>query len=288
MYGVSPAFMLSAIGEDFNPDDFCLCLDRIAALGFEAYQPEVFHRERLSEWLAGGARRVAARGRELNLQASQFVAHFLTPCLASAASLRSEEGVEELKRTIEIAACFESCRVITLPIGPWQAGPGDAQAYSELAGRFRDKLAKLLQIAAAADFSLALEILPHSFPGGSEGYLRLHQELGSPRLGLNFDTGHLWACKEALPLVPAKLSGLIFGTHLCDNDGGENLSLAPGQGTIDWPAVLAALKSSGYTGSLDLEIRAPSEEVESVYAAGLRRLKQLESFRRKYGAQGSA
>jgi sugar phosphate isomerase/epimerase len=276
VYGVSPAFVLSAIGEDFSPDDFCACLDRIAALGFDAFQPEVFHRDRLSEWLSDGARRVSARGRDLNLRASQFVAHFLTPCLASAASLRSEEGVEELKQAIEIAACFESCRVITLPVGPWQPAPGDAEAYAELSGRFRDKLAALLEIADAADFYLALEILPYSFPGGSEGFLRLHRELASPRLGLNFDTGHLWACKEALPLVPARLAGLIFGTHLCDNDGGENLSLAPGQGTIDWPAVLAALKSSGYTGSLDLEIRTPSEKVEAVYAAGLRRLKQLE------------
>jgi sugar phosphate isomerase/epimerase len=277
VYGVSPAFVLSARGEDFSPDDYCACLDSIAALSFEAFQPEVFHRERLSEWLTGGARRIAECARDLNLQASQFVAHFLIPCLASAASLRSDEGAEELKRTIEIAACFENCRVVTLPIGPWQVEPGDAEDYPELAGRFLDKLAKLLQIAAAADFYLALEILPHSFPGGSEGFLRLYRELSSPRLGLNFDTGHACACKEALPLLPAKLAGLIFGTHLCDNDGGQNLSLSPGEGTIDWPAVLAALKSSGYTGSLDLEIRTPSGEVESAYAAGLSRLKELES-----------
>jgi sugar phosphate isomerase/epimerase len=277
VHGVSPAFVLSARGEDFSPDDFCVCLDRIAALGFEAFQPEVFHRDRLPEWLAGGARRVAECARDMNLQASQFVAHFLTPCLSSAASLRSDEGTEELKWTIEIAACFENCRVVTLPIGPWQADPGVVEDYSQLAGRFRDKLSELLQIAAAADFYLALEILPHSFPGGSEGFLRLYRELSSPRLGLNFDTGHAWACKEALPLLPSKLAGLIFGTHLCDNDGGENLSLAPGEGTIDWPAVLTALKSSGYTGSLDLEIRTASGEVESAYAAGLSRLKELES-----------
>jgi sugar phosphate isomerase/epimerase len=277
VYGVSPAFVLSACGEDFTPDDFCACLERIAALGFDAFQPEVFHRERLPEWLAGGARLLSARGRDLNLSASQFVAHFLTPCLASAASLRSDEDADELKRTIELAACFENCRVVTLPVGPWQSAPGDAEAYAELSGRFRDKLAALLEIAAAADFYLALEILPYSFPGGSEGFLRLHRELASPRLGLNFDTGHAWACKEALPLLPAKLSGSIFGTHLCDNSGGENLSLVPGAGTIDWPAVLASLKSSGYTDSLDLEIRTSPGEVEAAYGAGLSRLKELEA-----------
>jgi sugar phosphate isomerase/epimerase len=287
VYGASPAFVLSARGEDFSPDDFCACLETITALGFDAFQPEVFHRERLSEWLGGGALRVAGRARSLNLAASQFLAHFMMPCLASAASLRSATGLEELKRAIELAACFEGCRVITLPVGPWQPAPDDAEAYAELAGRFRDKLASMLEIAAAADFLLALEILPYSFAGGSEGFLRLQRDLGSRRLGLNFDTGHAWACREALHLLPAKLAGLIFGTHLCDNEGAENLSLTPGEGTIDWPAVLASLRAAGYAGSLDLEIRCPPEQVETVYGAGLRRLKELEPFRRKHGAQGS-
>jgi sugar phosphate isomerase/epimerase len=279
MYGVSPAFVLSGRGENFSSEDFCACLERIASLGFDAFQPELFHAERLPEWLNGGARRVAARSRALGLTASQFVAHFMMPRFASAAALRSDEGREELKKVAELAACFEGCRIITLPIGPWQYAPHlgeEASAQPELSGRFHDKLAGLLEIAAAAGFYLALEILPYSFLAGSEGFLRLHHALGSERLGLNLDTGHLWACKEPLPLLPERLTGLIFGTHLCDNGGGENLSLAPGRGSIDWPALLGALKRSGYTGSLDLEIRCPPEELESAYSAGLSSLKALD------------
>ncbi len=279
MYGVSPAFVLSGRGEDFSSEDFCACLEQIAAFGFDAFQPEVFYTERLPEWLEGGARRVAARSRAVGLAASQFVAHFMMPCFASAAALRSEEGREELKKVTELAACFEGCRVITLPIGPWQYAPHlgeEAGAQPELAGRFHDKLAGLLEIAAAADFYLAMEILPYSFLAGSEGFLRLHHVLGSERLGINLDSGHLWACKEPLPLLPDRLTGLILGTHLSDNSGEENLSLAPGRGSIDWPGLLGALKRAGYTGSLDLEIRCPPGELESAYSAGLSSLKALE------------
>jgi sugar phosphate isomerase/epimerase len=276
MYGVSPAFVLSARGENFTSAGYCACLDQIAALGFDAFQPEVFHPERLPEWTGGGARRLAARSRELGLRATQFVAHFLMPCFASAEALRSPSAPEELKRVAELAACFDGCRVITLPVGPWQAPHApDVQAGRDLAARFRDKLAGLLDIAVAADFYLALEILPYSFLAGSEGFLRLQRELSCERLGLNFDSGHAWACKEPLPLLPARLAGMIFGTHLCDNDGRENLSLAPGEGTIDWPLLLKALRDSGYTGSLDLEIRTSPRELAAAYSDGLSRLKAL-------------
>jgi sugar phosphate isomerase/epimerase len=70
-----------------------------------------------------------------------------------------------------------------------------------------------------------LEILPSAIVGGIDGFIRLCERLGTASLGLNFDTGHAWASKENLYLIPAKLGRQIVGTHLCDNFGNENLSL---------------------------------------------------------------
>jgi sugar phosphate isomerase/epimerase len=112
---------------------------------------------------------------------------------------------------------------------------------------------------------MALEIMPAAIIGGIDGFLRLCDQLGSDSLGLNFDTGHAWASKENMYLIPAKLGRRILGTHLCDNFGNENLSLRPGAGSIDWLRIMNALQTAGYSSSYDLEIICRPEEVQREY-----------------------
>ncbi len=85
---------------------------------------------------------------------------------------------------------------------------------------------------------------------------------------LNFDTGHAWASKENLYLIPAKLGKRIAGTHLCDNFQNENLSLRPGAGSIDWPRIVKALRLAGYDGWFDLEIICRLVMIHKEYREG--------------------
>ena len=87
-------------------------------------------------------------------------------------------------------------------------------------------------------------------------------------LHLNFDTGHAWAAKENLYLIPAKLGRQILGTHLCDNFGHDNLSLPPGAGSIDWHRIIAGLNAVGYQGSYDIEIVCQPKAVRQQYLEG--------------------
>jgi len=115
---------------------------------------------------------------------------------------------------------------------------------------------------------MALEILPGAIVGGIDGFLRLCEHLSSDTLGFKFDTGHAWACKENLYLIPAKIGPRLLGTHLCDNFGNENLSLRPGAGSIDWLPLLTGLKNCGYTGPWDIEIICKPEDAEIEYGSG--------------------
>ena len=117
--------------------------------------------------------------------------------------------------------------------------------------------------------------MPGAIVGGIDGFMRLCEHLGSDTLGFNFDTGHAWACKENLYLIPAKLGRAFSGTHLCDNFGHENLSLRPGAGSIDWPRLIAALKACGYNGPWDIEIVCPPNSVAEEYGAGRRFIETL-------------
>ena len=131
-----------------------------------------------------------------------------------------------------------------------------------------DKIAHLLGMVEASGRRLALEIMPGGLIAGTEGFLSICQALGNPSLCFNLDTGHAWAAKENIYLVPAKLGNRIAGTHLCDNFGHQNVSLRPGAGSIDWDRMIAALSAIEYNWPYDLEIICPSQDVQREYQEG--------------------
>jgi sugar phosphate isomerase/epimerase len=73
-------------------------------------------------------------------------------------------------------------------------------------------------------------------------------------IGLVFDSGHA-ALRggDAVRVARAMLPRLIH-THLHDNRGMRDEHLVPGQGIIDWPALLETLRQGGYTGARLLEL----------------------------------
>ena len=44
MFGVSPAFVVSMYGTGFTADQFCDAMNVVKELGYDGYQPEVFHK----------------------------------------------------------------------------------------------------------------------------------------------------------------------------------------------------------------------------------------------------
>jgi sugar phosphate isomerase/epimerase len=244
-------------------------LVEIAELGFRQFQLEVFHAQNLTEWLNGGGQKVRQRSDDLGLRPSQFVAHFMLKAFSSAASVMSDVAFSDIDSVLEIMERFANCSIVTIPLGAFDAQqivrPGD---YKALFDRCVEKIGRLLERVEGAGRRLALEIMPSAVIGGIDGFMRLCEQLGTVTLGLNFDTGHAWAAKENIYMIPAKLNGQLLGTHICDNFGNENLSLRPGAGSIDWPAIIDGLKASGYDGAFDIEIICAPEAVRHEYGQG--------------------
>ena len=279
MFGVSPAFVLSGYGNGFSLEDFCEALPRIRRLGFDAFQPEIYTAAAVPEWLRGG-RRVQRIATDLGLTPTQFVAHFMLEWFASPERLGPNEGLDDLERVIEVMRAFPACRVITVPAGQLQVEWGSPAATSEagwreMQQRLIEKIRRYLEVVSGTGLKLAFEIMPFSVIGGIGRFLDICDQIGSPDLGLNFDTGHAWACRELVPLLPFELQGRIFGTHLGDNRSTENVKMPLGQGTLPWGPLLRNLHAAGYRGSLDIEIGCPAGEVEQHYRQGLERLQVL-------------
>jgi sugar phosphate isomerase/epimerase len=276
LIGVSPAYYISKYGSRFAPVDVAEGLDELTRLGFRGFQLEVFHRERLEDWRSGGATAVRARAMDLGLAAGQFVAHFMLADFADRQRLVSIGAIEHMHAVLEIVDRFDECRVITVPLPAFDDRAASRRDdYPFLFERCAAKVSRLLTLVEDAGRRLALEVLPGAIVGGIDGFLRLCEHLGSDTLGFNFDTGHAWACKENLHLIPAKLGPRILGTHLCDNFGNENLSLRPGAGSIDWPRLVADLEACGYKGSWDIEIICKPEEAEIEYGSGRQFIENL-------------
>jgi sugar phosphate isomerase/epimerase len=269
MTGVSPAFFISLFTNRFTPEDVSAGLRILARIGYEGFQLEVYHRDTLPLWVQQGASLVRRESAGLNLKASQFVAHFMMEAFSSEETLYSDAGIEEMKSVLEVVGRFEECSIVTVPLGPFAVRQiPTIKDYFRLFDRCVKKIGLLLELVESSSRRMAVEILPSAIVGGIDGFMRLCERLGTETLGLNFDTGHAWASKENLCLVPAKLGKRILGTHLCDNFGNENLSLRPGAGSIDWPWLMPTLRASGYEGALDIEIVCRPEETRDEYAKG--------------------
>ena len=269
MTGVSPAYFISRYTDRFTPSDVCEGLAEISELGFQQFQLEVFHVENLADWVTGGSQQVRQCSDGLGLRPSQFVAHFMLNAFSNTSSVMSDSGMLEIDSVLQIVDRFEDCSIVTIPLGAFDSqGIVERSDYIALFNHCVEKLGQLLERVEGAGRRLALEIMPSAVIGGIDGFMRLCDQLKTDTLGLNFDTGHAWAAKENLHMIPAKLSGQILGTHFCDNFGHENLSLRPGAGSIDWPGIIDALRASGYEGSFDVEIICPPEAVRQEYGQG--------------------
>ena len=280
MIGVSPAFVFSLYGTGFTVADFCDALPKIKRIGFSAFQPEVYVATAILEW-SQEASRLGRTAANLGLVPTQLVAPFLLEAFASPGRLDPDAGLDDLKRVVEIAHALPPCRVVTVPAAQFQmawevAATGSVNPWAEIHDRVVEKIRRYLEVVSRAGLRLAFEIAPFSVIGGIRRFLNICEQIGSPDLGLNLDTGHAWACRELVPLLPFELQGRIFGTHLGDNCSTENVKMPLGQGTVPWAPLLRNLRASGYRGSLDIEVVCPADQVEQRYRESLHYLRSLE------------
>jgi sugar phosphate isomerase/epimerase len=123
-------------------------------------------------------------------------------------------------------------------------------------------LRAVLRVAEQEGVAIGLE--PHGrFTTTAEGVRRILELGHSPALGVNFDTGNSFlAGADPLVLLEALAPRVVhvhakdIGGALLDRRGtvtGTPVGVACGDGVIDWAAVVATLRRSGFTGVLSVE-----------------------------------
>ena len=106
---------------------------------------------------------------------------------ASSERLGTDQGLDDLKRVIEVARAFPACRVITVPAGQFQVEWGSPTATSEAAWRemqrhLVEKMHRYLEVVSGAGLKLAFEI------GCPAGEVEQHYRQGLEHLQELVDT----------------------------------------------------------------------------------------------------
>lgn len=139
----------------------------------------------------------------------------------------------------------------------------------------KESLAELTEYASRAGMTLAVENMVRTGLGNRFSEM-LDLLSCDPRLGWTFDTNHMLLenpCEYAKACVHRMVS-----IHVSDYDGLNERHWLPGEGIIDWQALIAILRDGGYAGPWMYELGfACPKSID-------RRRLTLEDFRHNYDA----
>ena len=108
----------------------------------------------------------------------------------------------------------------------------------------RRSIEALLPLAQEYRFSLNVEYLPRTCLGNCPEELEyLVEPFDSTLVGICLDVNHVMERWRELPDLIARLAPRIRTFHINDYDGVDEMHWFPGQGIIDWPSTMNAIRA---------------------------------------------
>lgn len=163
----------------------------------------------------------------------------------------AERRVEYTRRCLELARAWGVPHLSTLPGGPLDEGMDRDEALA----RFRRGLESLYDDCRRAGTRILIEPEPGLLIETSEQFLEFADGLDPECVGLNFDIGHFFCVGEDPAALVPRLAEWTGHFHLEDiHENRFHHHLIPGHGAIDLGGTLRAIRRSGYTGFVTVEV----------------------------------
>lgn len=129
-------------------------------------------------------------------------------------------------------------------------------------------IAATVDCVRARGLQPALEPEPGMAVQTTADWRRVRTALGAAAPAMTLDIGHLYAVWEGEPSeVIAAHAGDVVQVHLEDMRRGVHEHLPPGAGDVDFAALLTALQTAGYQGSVCFELARSSHAAPELVAA---------------------
>ncbi len=204
------------------------------------------------------------------------------PTLISSAADGRTRRVEFLCRCIDIAKELNS-DAVSFWSGVWRMGTlarpesGKSAHPPETAWQWlRDGCRRVTDYAELREMQLAFEPEPGMLVETLEQYGQLAEQVASPRFGLTIDIGHV-QCVEPGSIADhlRRWATPLCNVHIEDMRRGIHEHLRFGEGEIDFPPVMAALREIGYTGCVNVELSRHSHMAPEVLRESFEFLSRL-------------
>jgi sugar phosphate isomerase/epimerase len=221
-------------------------------------------------------KRAGERMQGLGLEAYSFHAPFSEAIdITSPDQSTRDFAMAELIDAAEAAALL-GVRYFVLHPGPEKAILPETERFYRLQNAV-DVLNRFYHHCRRLGIGLVLEnMLPHLFAGRTRDLMWILGALDVDEVGICLDTGHAYLAEDLL-LVVHKLSGHLWMVHASDNRRQRDDHLPPGEGEIDWAALMAHLTKLHFNGTMILEIAGHTDQAETLQRArsGRQHLRQL-------------
>jgi sugar phosphate isomerase/epimerase len=163
-------------------------------------------------------------------------------------------GLTACREALDLAVEFEAGIVVV-------HASAEPIADADREGRLAQCVQTLSSLADAArelGVRIAIELLPRTCLGNTAAELqRMLGDLDPEVFGACLDVNHLMDRAGTLPDVVRQLGPQLITLHLSDYDGIDEKHWPPGEGVIDWPAFIQALRDIGYAGPFNYEAKFP-------------------------------
>ena len=141
-------------------------------------------------------------------------------------------------------------------------------------GKFIDILRRAGDLAAQDNVRIVLEPINRYQSDGitsAEEGMQFLAELGHNSVGLLIDTCHMTMVESSWtePFRQVMAAGKLWHVHLAENN-----RLSPGNGLVDFPAILGTLREIGYSKHLTIEVFAKPDP-DTAARQGLRYMREM-------------
>ncbi|MCA9544806.1 MAG: sugar phosphate isomerase/epimerase [Myxococcales bacterium] len=140
---------------------------------------------------------------------------------------------------------------------------------------FADSLAKVCEWGQARGVRIGIEYEPGLLVETSTEVAQILATVGHSMLGANLDLGHA-ICAGEDPLVAIeRLADRIWNVHMEDIRGQKHYHLVPGEGDVDFAALVDGLAAAGYDRWITVELYTCSARADAAASSAHRVLAPL-------------
>lgn len=252
----------------------------LAELGYDgiALTPDAGHLDPYTPGLARRVGKLAAQLDRLGMAATvETGARFvLNPRRKHSPTLLDDDPaprLDYLSRCIRIAADLGAPTVSL-----WSGAAPEGVETEKLWRRLAEGCLRARDTAVEHGIAVGFEPEPGMFVDTIVGYTELRERLGGPPgFGIALDVGHCQCLEANSPAECVRVvGGELVAVQIEDMRRGVHEHLEPGQGEIDFPAVLAALADAGYRGLVGVELPRHGHAAPAAAEHALRFLRSKE------------